>query len=199
MQRLPAIIFAALVVVGTSRTARAQSSDRVEPHAGAWGAELQPFATGASLLYFPKSSSAWLLGADVSYTHSNRPQAVSSLSTNNLTFVRGQLGHRWYRGSDMHLRTLYGLGAMGSLGNTDNGPFNDRQWSAGPYGELGGVWFFTPHLSLGATGQAQVLFGQDRSTGGGVTSTGDVITSTSTAHTISISATAVRMTAAVYF
>ena len=178
-------------------------TDSLVPHRGTWGAEMPMFITGGSLLRFTSPSTAWLAGLDINASGQAHPSPL--FNSGSSSYVRGQLGHRWYTpvgdGEVAHLRATYGVGLIGLLGHNKNGDQSDQVWNAGGYGEFGATWFFTRHLSLGAFGMLQGTWGKDRQRftilPPSQATPATQVTETSTTWTVS--ANLVRVTAAVYF
>ena len=131
----------------------------IAPRGGTWGAEVNVGdGTEVSLLRFSSPSRAWLLG--LSFTASReRSDASGTTVDRNTGFVAAKLGHRWWSGTTAErLRPFTGLGVGGAYSSTST----SRQHTGFVYGELGATYFFSPHVSLGAAGNAQVLYGEDQ-------------------------------------
>jgi len=171
-----------------------QASHDSMPHAGTWAAEvfLGNAVSGASVLRFHSPKLALLFGAEFSLSHVGEsdgiPQALSGTTTN----VAARLGLRSYRGSSTNrLRPVVGGGLRNSYSKTPN----VQLWSAGAYGELGAMYFLTPHISLGGTGELQASYGERKQTiffasGTSQSTKQDVVTA---------SASLMRVMLAVYF
>jgi hypothetical protein len=158
---LAAAAFIAIALAASSATAQTGSAPSTTSPAGSWGAELGYGSyNGASLLYFPSRNRAWLLGASfnaisVSQVDPYTGTRMTSSTDNGFLAV----GHRWYGGdAALQLRPVIGLGLRGGVGSAQS----SRSWQAGGYGELGATYFFTPHLSLGALGEVDVMKTHER-------------------------------------
>lgn len=160
---------------------------------GEWGAEvvLGPSITGASVLRFLSSRTALVVGANASVSHSKHeiddgfsfPDQSSTQSN-----IDGRLGLRRYHSSAReHLHPLVGVGVRSIYTKL---AADSHAWTAGGYGELGAIYFFTPHLSLGATGEVSALYSKTTQRANNTKAT-----STSTA----VNASLVRVLASVYF
>lgn len=172
-----------------------QTLDSPAPRAGSWAAEaVYGDGLGANLLYFSSPTSAWLTG--LSFNVMRETQDVLTFPGGNTTetgysgYVAGRLGRRWWNGtSSERFRPLRGVGLLGSLNSSPS----FRRWDAGAYGELGGTWFFTPHLSLGASGQLSAGYEHQRMPSGTATIPDRVATSWTVGGSL------VRLAAGVYF
>ena len=136
-----------------------QASPDSMPHAGTWGAEvfLGNAGSGASILRFRSPKVALLFGADFSYSHSGEDNGTIGLPATTTTNVAARLGFRNYRGSSAdRLRPVVGAGLRSSYADATNASL----WTAGAYGELGAMYFLTPHISLGGTGELQASYGK---------------------------------------
>ena len=183
---------AALVLVLTPTLAVAQAASDSTPRPGSWGAEvfIRDGGTGASLLRFQSSSRALVLGAEFDFQNVDTEAGTVSVggdgTRSNLAL---RLGVRSYRQSSTErLRPVIGFGARGAYGN---GPSDFTDWSAGVYGELGAVYFLTPHVSLGGTGEMNASYGKRTQT----LSSGVEIDQSST----SFGASLMRVMLSVYF
>lgn len=136
-----------------------QASADSMPHTGTWGAEvfLGNAVSGASILRFRSPKVALLFGADFAYSHTGDGDGTLPAGSGTATSVAARLGFRNYRGSSAdRLRPLVGLGLRTSYSDTPTVSL----WSAGGYGELGAMFFLTPHISLGGTGELQASYGK---------------------------------------
>jgi hypothetical protein len=137
--------------------------------AGQWGAEASiGDGQSATLLRFRSPTSAWLLsfGGRVSGA---TLETSGSLEEENATMwsVDARLGMRSYRASSGAFRPFTTVGALGSYSDGEQG-FNDATtWTAGAFLELGGAWFFTPHVSLGASGELNAAYRETKAQSGG--------------------------------
>jgi hypothetical protein len=158
----------ALIMVALTATAPAvhaqQAADPVMPHAGSWGAEaVVGNGIGANLLHFSSPTAAWLVG--LSFSVGRETDALSGFGgagANQSSWLGSgyaRLGRRWWRGErDERIRPLTGLGVLGGL--TSNSGV--QSWNAGGYGELGASYFYSPHFSIGATGELTAVYARDR-------------------------------------
>jgi len=172
-------------------------------HRGTWGAELAPISTGGAVFLFMSPRNALIAGLDYSTAHTDRPTAPGALTSGSLnSSFRAQLGLRWYLSTgdnNGRLRPIVGLGAVGTRSRLDFGDDFDHQWTAGGYGEVGAMWFFSPHFSLGAVSRFQATKGRESQ----AVTTFPVglppIRTTQTTNTWSVGANLARVLAAVYF
>jgi hypothetical protein len=139
--------------------AGAQAESReITPRSGAWGAEVNVGGSGGALLRFSSPRAAWLLGGSFSVIRGERDQLITysgptSRESTASGFVDLRIGRRWWSGEPAaQLRPLMGLGVIGGYSSTPG----SRATNGGVYGETGATYFFTPHLSLGATGELAV-------------------------------------------
>lgn len=123
------------------------------PETGTWGGEVSiGDIRSASLLKFLSPQWAVLAGASVS-SFKTRSDGGDLILENRFTQASLQVGARRYGGRGLGVRPVAGLGVVvsGGSGNAS---------AVGAYGELGAVYFFTPHVSLGAIGTANVSRGE---------------------------------------
>jgi hypothetical protein len=191
--RLLVAVLPVLVVPTIAHAQRAPVSDSM-PGAGTWAAEaiIGSGASGASLLRFQSARTALLLGADFNVFHQEEDDdegtGVGLLSGTTST-VNARLGVRSYRQSDTdRLRPILGFGARGGYSKSSS---NVRGWTTGVYGELGAVYFVTPHLSLGGTGELQANYGKQKLRSGATTTREVTLTS--------INGSLIRVMLSVYF
>jgi hypothetical protein len=153
-----------LALLGAAPTMHAQqAADPVMPRAGSWGAEaVMGDGFGANLLRFSSPTAAWLAGLSFAAIHQTDNFSDFPGGENQsgwLGYGNAHLGRRWWRGgSGERLRPLAGVGALGALYRNPG----SRSWNAGAYGELGASYFFSPHVSLGATGELTAVYSEDR-------------------------------------
>jgi hypothetical protein len=145
LRSLVSVIIAAsplgLVAQSTARTGA--------PVSGTWAGEAtigEGFGSSAALLLF--RSPTWALRAAASITSSSVDQGIGQ--ERRLTSTALRVGARRYARSGLGLRPIAGLG----LEVFDQG-FGGT--SVGAYGEYGAVYFFNPHVSLGATGEIRAF------------------------------------------
>ena len=168
MRSVPAVVaFALALIVHAPGLAAQTPADSVMPRANSWGAEaMYGGAPAATLLRFSSPSAAWLVGASFSVSHESVDNVILTGPTTQvttedrvITFVDARLGRRWWAGdARSRLQPLRGLGLAGTYSNYSFA----RTYSVGAYGELGATWFFTPHVSLGASGELVASYGEDR-------------------------------------
>lgn len=130
------------------------------PHGGTWGAEvfIGSGGTGPSILRFQSSRFALLFGADFSITHTEQDDFTGGSFSVTQSNVAARLGVRSYRRSSAErLRPVIGLGARAGYTNSSTGADSH---TVGGYGEFGAMYFATPHVSLGATGEVQANYGK---------------------------------------
>ncbi len=167
------------------------ASSTAGPGAGTWAAELGIGAgQTATLLRFQSPTSAMLIGADVSWVDiSEDVPGLEGVRRERYTLanVTGRIGFRRYRGTAAAVRPFTGLGVLAGLSRSPGGP----GWTAGAYGELGASCFFSPHVSLGATGGLQVTYARLKQEFAG----GESLTR----RQLSIRAVAVQLLGTVYF
>jgi hypothetical protein len=166
MRSVLAIALLAAAVSGLP--AHAQSGgDEIAPRAGSWGAEVVLGTyPGATLLRFSSPTSAWLVGATFNVFRQTTDESATvfpgttTRTTRVAANVDARVGRRWWKGDDTRtkLRPFSGLGLLGGYGHQPS----QRSWSAGAYGEVGATYFFTPHLSLGASGELAMSYAQHR-------------------------------------
>jgi hypothetical protein len=151
------VLLAALMTwMPTSAGAQA-ATRRSGPEAGTWGAEAGVGSIDqAALMRF--WSARWALRAAASISSTEVDNGILG-GRNRFTTTSLLVGARRYGRSGLGVRPVIGFGAV--IFDTPNTS------TAGGYGELGAVYFFNPHVSLGATGQATLSFG-DNSTNFGV-------------------------------
>jgi hypothetical protein len=133
------------------------------PVAGSWGAEaVIGTGIGANVLRFSSPTAAWLAGLSFNVAHqtdefSGFPGGFDRSGW--IGFADAHLGRRWWTGNrGERIRPLTGLGLLGGL----SGNPGVQSWNAGGYGELGATYFYSPHLSLGATGELAAVYAHDR-------------------------------------
>ncbi|MBC7843054.1 MAG: hypothetical protein H7099_12110 [Gemmatimonadaceae bacterium] len=133
-----------------SATMSAQKASRTgAPEKGTWGGEV---AVGdgqsASLLKFLSPQWAVVAGASIS-SYKSRFESGDVVLDDRFTLASLQVGARRYARTGLGVRPVVGGGLIvsGRTGNPN---------TYGVYGELGAVYFFNPHVSLGAIGTASV-------------------------------------------
>jgi hypothetical protein len=147
----------------------AQSTERKSgPEAGTWAAEASVGGTvgtgvgvaqSAAILRFFSPSTA--LVGNLSFSVSDDDSRLLSSGRSNSVALTA--GLRKYTRAGLGLRPVLGGGLLfsrQSFGST-------RFTNAGGYAEAGAVWFFNPHVSLGALGNLSAVTGTDRWSAGG--------------------------------
>lgn len=127
--------------------------DSLPFRAGQWGAEfmIDDGTTGVGVLRFRSPRRAWMLDASFSADWYESSYPYTTDESGRSIFVTLRAGPRRYRPIAQQAATYYGLGLTGSYGWTGTGDNDQREnWGAGVFGELGGVYFVTRRLSLGA-------------------------------------------------
>jgi hypothetical protein len=162
------VLAAALLTHASGLAAQVVAVDSTMPRAGTWGAEaMYGGVPAATLLRFSSPSAAWLIGASFSMSRETSddviftsPTASSVVTETRVTStIDARLGRRWWAGdARSRLQPLRGLGLAGSYVHYPS----MISYLVGAYGELGATWFFTPHVSLGASGELLAGYGQDR-------------------------------------
>jgi hypothetical protein len=131
-----------------------------KPGSGTWGAELGiGSGQSATLLRFGSRTSALLLGADVFWLDILEETPMPGGGATNerrytVANVTGRVGFRRYSGTALPVRPFTSFGLLGGYSRDFGGP----GWTAGAFGELGVSYFFSPHVSLGASGGLQVIY-----------------------------------------
>jgi hypothetical protein len=125
------------------------------------------------VLRFTAPRRAWVLDLRVSGGHTD----IESSRTSPDTTVKGfhsnagvtlRLGRRFYSALRDRVLALYGLGLSGgfvhSASGQDGGTSGETNgWTAGMVFELGGTYFVTRRLSLGAIASASVTYSRSKS------------------------------------
>ncbi|MFN2567354.1 MAG: hypothetical protein ABR499_20345 [Gemmatimonadaceae bacterium] len=135
----------------------ASSSAMTPP--GTWGAELG-IGSGQSaiLLRFRSPTSAVLLGAELFWVDVSEelPDVAGTRTDRSTTAnITGRLGFRRYRGTAVGARPFTSVGVLAGYTSDRGAP----GWTAGAFAELGASYFFSPHVSLGAVGGLQAIYG----------------------------------------
>ena len=145
---------------------------------GQWAAQ---FGGGLSLatlgvLRFTSPRSAWLFDVLLSGGHSHTtltfPLVSGDTTIESFTSNAGltlRVGRRFYRGarSGGRVTPFVGVGVLGgfthSASGDGSGGFESNGWTAGTFGELGGTYRVTDHLSLGAGAEVGITYGRSKS------------------------------------
>jgi hypothetical protein len=144
---------------------------------GQWAAQ---FGGGLSLatlgvLRFTSPRSAWLFDVQLSGGHSHNTVTVPTVSgdTTLESFtsdarISFRVGRRFYRGARRGgpVTPFVGVGVLGgfthSASGDDSGGFESNGWTAGTFGEVGGLYRVTDHLSLGAGADVGITYGRSK-------------------------------------
>lgn len=122
---------------------------RKGPTKGTWGAETS-FQPQATLLKFRNASRAWFLGITAHYFHQTLEAGGFRQRVDNLQ-LDSRFGARFYSDTLGALRPYMSIGAIGGfIGGNVSG------WTAGGAMDAGAAYFFSPHVSLGASGEFSV-------------------------------------------
>ena len=150
-----------------------------------WGAEAA-FGPreGVGLLHFRNPAQAWMLAVDASFA---QQEGLPGDESEKVWNVNTRLGLRHYRGDSLGVRPILGAGLLAQLARFSA---SSRLWKAGVYAELGGAYFFTRRLSLGAMGDLRAAYGETRY---------DLGSTEGIVKVWSVDASLLRVTAAVYF
>ena len=132
---------------------------------GQWGAEfgIDDGTVGLGVLRFRSTRTAWQLYANgaADWSKSDAPFDASSGTT---MFVNLRAGPRSYRPLAPAVAAYVGTGLIGGYLWSKQTDSWRRGWNAGVFGELGGAYFVTRRLSLGARVQASVAYSEHRQT-----------------------------------
>jgi len=143
MRRLAIVLVLALL---SAAPAVAQSD--LGPKAGTWGGETS-FGSSGSLLRFRSPTSAWLIGLSTSLAVIT---SSGSATPDEHTFnANARFGIRYYGDATQRARPLMTLSALVAYQD-----FGSTVLGLGGAAEVGGVYFFSPHLSLGVAGNLNV-------------------------------------------
>src|SRR5262245_28074540 len=143
-----------VLALALSLTAPLGAQAREGPSKGTWGAETS-FEPEATLLKFWSASRALFVGITAHYLHETL-EATGTTADFRQRSDRIQLdsrfGVRFYRDTTLALRPFMSIGAVGGfIGGDISG------WTAGGMMDAGAAYFFTRHVSLGASGEFGVL------------------------------------------
>lgn len=139
--------------------------DSLPFRAGQWGAEfmINDGTTGVGVLRFRSPRRAWMLDASFSGDWYEEKSSYREDEWGSSVFGRLRVGPRRYRPIAEQAATYVGFGLTGSYGLAARGEIDRREtWDAGVFGELGGVYFVTRRLSLGAQGSVYATWGDVR-------------------------------------
>lgn len=129
---------------------------------GQWGAEfgIDDGTVGLGVLRFRSTRTAWQLNASIGadWSKSSAPFDASMTSV----FVNLRAGPRKYRPLAPGVAAYVGTGLIGGYSMSDRSDSWRRGWNAGVFGELGGAYFVTRRLSLGARVEASAGYSEFR-------------------------------------
>jgi len=154
------------------------------PDRGTWGVEGGPVQTGA-LLKFRSPSSAWLVGANGSYTYRDNGSS-GSFGGQDQTAIAVRVGLRTYRDVADRTRLFRTLSLIAFYGE-----FGFSNTSLGAGAEMGIQRFFLPNLSAGVASDLSLLVSRDED----FSTSGPSTYSTS----VRVTFTGFRLVAAVFF
>lgn len=139
--------------VAPNASSAAAVRDSLPFRTGQWGAEfrIDDGTTGVGVLRFRSPRQAWTLNASfgADWYEANSPYSLDG--SGRSVFVGLQAGPRRYRPIAQEAATYLGFGLTGSYGWSGRADEQrSERWGAGVFGELGGAYFVTRRLSLGA-------------------------------------------------
>ena len=143
----------------------AMAIDSLPFRRGQWGAEfgIDDGTVGLGVLRFRSTRTAWQLNANGAVDWSKSDPPFDDFSGTSV-FVNLRAGPRRYRPLAPAVAAYVGTGLTGGYLWSKYTNSWRRGWSAGVYGELGGVYFVTRRLSLGAQLQASASYFEHRQT-----------------------------------
>jgi hypothetical protein len=155
MRPFARVMIAALVLCHAGAAA-AQTTDGPAP--GSWAVE-GGVGSGASLLKFRSSSSAWILNGYayvIRQTIQDFDPLTGGLIDVDQTIGSSQLrlGLRSYGPSRDKLRSFRTLSAI--VGFIESG--GSSGWQFGAAGDIGAAYFFTPHVSMGGSAELNAIY-----------------------------------------
>jgi hypothetical protein len=167
----PRFLVALLIVGPTLQAQDAVRSDTTPFRRGQWAAQ---FGGGFSLvtlgvLRFSSPRSAWVLDARVSGGHGHSESTFAD-STGDTTFtsfnsnagVTFRAGRRFLRTARQAVVTFFGFGVLGGFSHDASGSGRSvgesNGWSAGAFGELGGMYLVDDNFGVGVTADAAVMY-----------------------------------------
>ncbi len=118
---------------------------------GQWGAEfgIADGTLGLGVLRFRSTRTAWQLNGSFTAGWTETTGIFGEESGMNV-FVDLRAGPRRYRPIAAGVAAYVGTGLFGGYGWSESNDGWRRSWSAGVFGEVGGAYFVTRRLSLGA-------------------------------------------------
>ena len=149
---------------GAPNAPPAVTADSLPFRAGQWGAEfaINDGTIGLGVLRFRSTRKAWLLDATVSASWAETESPSLGEYSSSGVFVRFRAGPRRYRPIATGTAAYVGMGLTGAYGWATNGDVRSTVWDAGVFGELGGAYFVTRRLSLGAQVELNATFSHAR-------------------------------------
>jgi hypothetical protein len=168
---LPAVLLAAALGTALPSLNAQALTDSIAPRGGTWGAEATygGGGPGATLIRFSSPRTAWLAGVmftglrETIDAYAFPGMGNPTRETHTMATMDARLGHRWWSSdAGARVRPLTGIGVLGALGRYPT----SRSWDVGGYAELGATYFFSPHVSLGASGELAAGYGEERSASG---------------------------------
>ena len=196
--RYPLVTLAAALGLGLAvlpATLHAQRGNA--PDAGSWAMEGGiGGANTASLLKFTTSSSAWLFTVDGQFATNKQDGSQTTGTDRTYTYAAsGRLGLRSYHDHEGNVRPFTTFGFLAGAGKSTGGSnFESSFWNAGGFVELGAVYMFTPHLSLGGVGELNAFYNRQSVTNS--SAIGDFETHN---NSVIVNVGRFRVLAAVYF
>lgn len=141
----------------------AMALDSLPFRRGQWGAEfaIDDGTLGLGVLRFRSTRTAWLLNASVGADWSKSDAPFEAYSMTSI-FVNLRAGPRRYRPLAPAVAAYVGTGLSGGYLWSERPDSWRRGWNAGVFGELGGVYFVTRRLSLGARVEASAGYFEHR-------------------------------------
>ena len=163
----PRVVLGSLLVVASLlATRRASGQETQSPNAGQspteadslpfrrgqWGAvfAINDGTVGLGALWFRSARMAWLVDAGINAFWHESESSYFGDSDYRDVFVRLRAGPRRYHSIAAGAAAYLGAGLSGGYGWSVGDDAHRQTWQAGAYGELGGVYFVTRRLSLGA-------------------------------------------------
>jgi hypothetical protein len=147
-------LLAVLAVPGAARAQSTTSLDSLPFRSGQWGTEFIAGSQfgGVGVMRFHSARAAWTIDVGGSANRQNAGGSFGSSGSGSNLGVR--LGHRWYRPVARSVGVYLGTGVNGAVGRSSSqhqaaDKVRQSLRSVGAYGELGGAYFVSPHLSLG--------------------------------------------------
>jgi hypothetical protein len=177
---VPSPKLVSLVLLAAPVALTAQESpiaDSTSFRRGQWAAQ---FGGGLSLatlgvLRFTSPRSAWVFDVQLSGGHSHSTVTAPTVNgdTTRESFASDarialRVGRRFYRDARNGgpVAPFVGIGVLGGFTHSASGDysggFESDGWTAGTFGELGGTYRVTDHLSLGAGAEVGITYGRSK-------------------------------------